>query len=113
MATTYKILGQSSPSTTGAHLYTVSTTSATAQAVVSTIVVSNVATSAKTFRIAVKPTQGTAKTDNRYWLSYDTTVPANDSIILTYGMALSGSACIEVSGSDSNVSFTAFGSEIT
>lgn len=112
MATTYKILGQSSPSTSGAHLYTVSTTSTTAQAVISTIVVANTTSAARSFRIAVKPTQGTAKTDNRYWLSYDTTVPANDSIILTYGIALSGSACIEVSGSDANVAFTAFGSEI-
>jgi hypothetical protein len=109
MATTYKILGQSAPGTTGAVLYTVP---AAGSAVVSTLIVTNTNSTAKTFRLYVKPTAGTAAT-TQHCLSYDTTVPANDSIIMTLGIAISGSAVLVVSGSTTDVSFNAFGSEIT
>lgn len=107
MATTYKILGQQAPSTTGAVLYTVP---AAGSAVVSTIVVTNIAATAKTFRVLVRSgsTHG-----NQNHLAYDTAVPANDSIVMTMGITISGSSQIVVSGSDANVVFNAFGSEIT
>ena len=107
MATVYKILGQAAPSTTGAVLYTAP---AAGSAVISTIVVANIAASAKTFRVLVRSgsTHG-----NQNHLAYDTTVPANDSVIMTLGITISGSSQIVVSGSDTNVMFNAFGSEIT
>jgi hypothetical protein len=47
------------------------------------------------------------------FLAYDTAIPANDSVIMTLGITLSGSCQIVVSGSTTDVSFNAFGSEIT
>ena len=60
MATVYKVLGQSSPSaTTATNLYTVPASTST---VVSTITVANLAGSAATFRISVRPA-GAAQTN--------------------------------------------------
>lgn len=108
MATTYKVLGQSNPSaTTATTLYTVP--SAT-QAVVSTIVIANLAASSATYRISVRPA-GAAQT-NAMYVAYDITVGASDSTALTLGITLGATDVITVYASTANVSFTAFGSEI-
>lgn len=107
MPTTYKILGQAAPSTTGAVLYTAP---AAGSAVISTIVIANIASLAKTFRVLVR-SGSSYGTQNH--LAYDTSVPANDSIVMTLGITISGSCQVVVSGSDANVVFNAFGSEIT
>ena len=108
MATTYKVLGQTNPSaTTATTLYTVP--SAT-QAVVSTIIIANLTTSAATFRISVRPA-GAAQT-NAMYVAYDVTVGASDSTALTLGITLGATDVITVYASTANVSFTAFGSEI-
>ena len=109
MAVAYKILGQTAANATYATLYT---TPAGKSAVISTIVVCNVATSAKTFRIGVMASAGTP-TSPQEFLAYDTTVPANDTIVMTLGITLEASKYIRVYGSDGNVGFSAFGSEIT
>ena len=109
MATTYKVLGQSNPSaTTATTLYTVA--SAT-QAVVSTIVIANLAASSATYRISVRPA-GAAQT-NAMYVAYDITVGASDSTALTLGITLGATDVITVYASTANVSFTAFGSEIS
>ena len=108
MATTYKVLGQSNPSaTTATTLYTVP---AATQAVVSTIVIANLAASAATFRISIRPA-GAAQT-NAMYVAYDITVGASDSTALTLGITLGATDVITVYASTANVSFTAFGSEI-
>jgi glucose-6-phosphate dehydrogenase assembly protein OpcA len=108
MATTYKVLGQSNPAaTTATTLYTVP--SAT-NAVVSTIVIANLAASAATFRLSVRPA-GAAQT-NAMYIAYDITVGASDSTALTLGITLNATDVITVYGSTANISFTAFGSEI-
>lgn len=107
MATTYKILGQQAPGTTGAVLYTVP---AAGQAVVSTLVATNTSAAVKTFRALVR-SGSTHGLQNH--LAYDSQIPANDSIIMTLGIAMSGSCQLVVSGSTTDVSFNAFGSEIT
>jgi glucose-6-phosphate dehydrogenase assembly protein OpcA len=108
MATTYKVLGQANPSaTTATTLYTVP---AATQTVVSTIVVSNQAATAATFRISVRPAGG-AQTAAMY-LAYDVTVGANDSTALTLGITLGATDVITVYGSSATLSFNAFGSEI-
>lgn len=108
MATTYKVLGQSNPSaTTATTLYTVP--SAT-QAVVSTIVIANLTSSAATFRIAVRVAGATLA--NSQYVAYDITVGASDSTALTLGITLNATDVITVYASTANLTFTAFGSEI-
>jgi glucose-6-phosphate dehydrogenase assembly protein OpcA len=109
MPTTYKILGQSNPSaTTLTSLYTVP--SAT-QAVVSSIVIANLAASAATFRIAVRPT-GTSIANSQY-IAYDITLGASDSTVLTLGITLGATDVLSVYASTTTVTFSAYGSEIS
>jgi hypothetical protein len=108
MAVAYKILGQTTANATYATLYT---TPASTSAVISTVVICNTASTAKSFRIGVMASAGTPGTSE--FLAYDTTVPANDTIIMTLGITMQASRYIRVYGSDANVGFTAFGSEIT
>lgn len=109
MATTYKVLGQSNPSaTTATTLYTVP--SAT-QAVVSTIVVANLTTTAATFRIAVRVAGATLA--NSQYVAYDITVGASDSTTITLGLTLGAADVITVYASTANLTFSAFGSEIS
>jgi glucose-6-phosphate dehydrogenase assembly protein OpcA len=109
MATTYKVLGQSNPSaTTATTLYTVP--SAT-EAVVSTIVIANLTATAATFRIAIRPNGATLA--NSQYIAYDITVGASDSTALTLGITLDAADIITVYASTANLTFTAFGSEIS
>ena len=109
MANAYKVLGQTGDaSANNVTLYTVPSSTET---VVSTIVICNRETSANTFRIAVRP-DGTTLADEHY-LAYDTNIDASDSITLTLGITLDATDLITVGASDSNVSFSAFGTEIT
>lgn len=108
MATTYKVLGQSNPSaTTATTLYTVP--SAT-QAVVSTIVIANLTSTAATFRVAIRVAGATLA--NSQYVAYDITVGASDSTALTLGITLGAADVITVYASTANLTFTAFGSEI-
>jgi glucose-6-phosphate dehydrogenase assembly protein OpcA len=109
MPTVYKVLGQSAPgATTNTNLYTVP--SATS-AVVSTIVVANRAGTASTYRIAVRPAG--AAIANQHYIAFDITVGASDSTTLTLGITLAATDIITVYGSTANLTFNAFGSEIT
>lgn len=109
MATNYKVLGQSNPSaTTATTLYTVP---AATQAVVSTIVVANLTSTAATFRIAVRVAG--ASLANSQYIAYDVTVGASDSTALTLGVTLGAADVITVYASTANLTFTAFGSEIS
>lgn len=109
MPTVYKVLGQSNPAaTTATTLYTVP--SAT-EAIVSTIVIANLTASAATFRIAVRPNGATLA--NSQYIAYDITVGASDSTALTLGVTLDAADIITVYASTANLTFTAFGSEIS
>lgn len=109
MATTYKVLGQSAPSAaTATTLYTVPASTST---VVSTLTVCNRATATDTFRIAIRPAGATLATS--HYIAYDTPIPANDSINITTGISLSATDVITVQGTTANLTFTAFGAEIT
>jgi hypothetical protein len=108
MPQSYKVLGQVYPGTnTESNLYSVP---ASTSAVVSTINVCNQASSATTFRIAVRPAGATLEA--KHFLSYDTTIPANDSISLTLGITLATTDVITVRSTSGSVSFSAFGTEI-
>jgi glucose-6-phosphate dehydrogenase assembly protein OpcA len=109
MPTTYKVLGQSAPSaTTLTTLYTVP--SATT-AVISSIVIANRDSSSATYRIAVRP-DGAAIANSQY-IAYDVTVGASDSTVLTLGITMDAADVLSVYGSTANLTFSAFGSEIS
>jgi hypothetical protein len=107
----YKVLGRkAAAATTEEELYTVPSSSA---AVVSSIVIANRSTSARTYRLAVKPTSGTTLADEHY-IAYDVPIAANDSVALTLGVTLAASNSIRVYASAaSSLTFTAFGSELS
>ena len=109
MPTTYKILGQSAPSaTTSTDLYTVASST---QAVVSSIVVCNRDSAAATYRISTA-VDGAALANSQY-IAYDVTVGGNDSTIITIGATLGDTDKIRVYASTANLTFTAYGSEIS
>ena len=109
MATTYKVLGQVAPSATT--LTTLDTVPAATSAVVSTIAVCNRAATAATYRIAIRPAG--AAISNEHYIAYDSTVAANDTTMLTIGITLAATDVISVYASTANLSFNAFGSEIS
>jgi hypothetical protein len=105
---TYKVLGQSAPSaTTETDLYTVP---AATETIVSTIVVTNRAATAATFRLSVSVNG--AATSNKEYLAYDSNISGNGFIALTLGITLDATDKIRVYASSANLSFNAFGSEI-
>lgn len=109
MAVAYKVLGQSAPSaTTDTTLYTVPSATET---VVSTITVCNRAASAGTFRIAIRPNGATLA--NQHYLAYDAPIAANAMVALSFGVTIDAADVITVYASSANMSFAAFGSEIT
>lgn len=104
----YKVLGQlAAAATTEEGLYAVP---ASSSAVVSTIVVANRGTTAATYRLAIKPTAATTLATNHY-IAYDVTIAANDSVALTLGITLAASNAIRTYASNTNLTFSAFGSE--
>lgn len=121
MATTYKVLAQNGSSgytgngasaaltaTTNTNVYTVPSSTST---VVSTITVCNQASTAGTFRIAVRPAGASIAT--QHYVAYDTPIAANDTIALTLGITLATTDVITVYASAATMSFSVFGSEIT
>lgn len=109
MAQTYKVLGQSNPAaTTLTALYTVP--SATS-AVVSTLTVCNRAAAAKSFRLAVRPAGASIAVE--HYIAYDVAIAPNDSVCLTLGITLAATDVLSVYASAQDLSFQAFGSEIT
>jgi hypothetical protein len=109
MPTAYKVLGQSNPAaTTNTTLYTVPASTST---VVSSIVICNQTASAATYRIAVRPAGAAAAA--QHWIVYGATVAASDSTVLTLGLTLATTDVITVYASTANLSFSAYGSEIS
>jgi hypothetical protein len=106
--TTYKVLGQAAPAaTTETDLYTVP---ASTQAIVSSIVVANRATSAATFRLSSSVTGGATATKD--YLAYDVAIPAGSFITLTLGITLGATDKLRVYASTANLSFNAYGTQV-
>ncbi len=109
MPNTYKVLAQANPSaTTATTLYTVP---AATQTVVSTITVCNQATSAGSYRIAVRPAGATLAA--QHYIAYDVPIAANDTTALTLGITLATTDIVTVYASSATMSFNAYGTEIT
>jgi len=108
MAVSYKVLGQVNPAAaTATTLYTASTGGG---AVISTLAICNINTSA-TVRVAIRPAGATL--DPKHYILYEQGVSANDSLFLTLGMAIEDTTVVTVYASSANVSFSLFGSEIS
>jgi len=109
MPTNYKVLGQSNPAaTTATTLYTVP---AATQTIVSTVVVTNQAATAGTYRIAVRVAGGALAASQ--YIAYDVSLPANASDTLTLGLTLGATDVVTVYASSATFSFSAFGSELS
>jgi len=109
MANAYKILGQvADASANDVELYLVP---GSTSAIVSTIVVCNREAANNTFRISTK-TDNSAVANTDY-VAYDTVIAGNDTITFTLGITLQAAAEISVGASDANVTFQAYGTEIT
>jgi hypothetical protein len=109
MSYTYKVLGQEAPAaTTNTTLYTVGSGK---QTIISTIVIANRSASGATYRIAVRP--GGATLANLHYIAYDVAIAANDSTALTLGLTLGAGDVITIYASSTNLSFGAFGTEIS
>lgn len=103
----YKVLGQSAPSATT--LTTLYTVPANKSAVCSTLVVCNRATSAGSYRLAVRPAG--AAISNEHYLAYDVAIPASTTDTLTIGITLATTDVVSVYGSSASFSFNLFGAE--
>lgn len=109
MPTAYKVLGQSAPSaTTATTLYTCPSST---QTVISTITVCNRGSSDSTFRIAVRPNN--ASLSSEHYVAYDTSIGGNEVIGLTLGITIDASDVITVYSSSADLTFNAYGSEIS
>jgi len=110
MAEAYKVLAQAHLTTTSdTDVYTVP--SAT-EAVVSTIVVANITSSATTFNMAVRP--GGETLANKHYLAEGVPIAANDSTTLTLGVTMAATDVITcAAGTADALSFNVFGTEIS
>jgi hypothetical protein len=109
MATTYKVLGQVSPSaTTETALYTVPSAKS---AIGSSIIIANRGTSVASFRVSIAV--GGLTTTNKDYIYYDLPIGANDTFIATIGITLATTDEVRVYASNTNLSFSLYGSEIS
>jgi hypothetical protein len=109
MPTVYKVLGQlATDATTDTTLYTVPTSTDT---IISTLIVANRSATIATYRIAIRPDG--AALSNEHYIAYDVTVGASDSTTLTLGLTINAADVITVRASTADLTFSAFGSEVT
>jgi hypothetical protein len=109
MPTAYKVLGQVAPSATTNT--TLDTVPSATQCIVSTIAVCNRGGTSATYRIAIRPAGATLA--NEHYIAYDSAITANNSTFITVGLTLAATDVITVYSSNTNLSFSAFGSEIS
>jgi hypothetical protein len=109
MAVAYKVLGQSAPSaTTATTLYTVP---AATEAIVSTITVCNRSATAGSFRLAIRPNG--ASLANEHYIAYDVPLAGNETQSFSLGVTVDATDVVTVYASTANMSFNAYGTEIT
>lgn len=108
-SSTYKILGQSAPtSTSNADLITVG---ASKSQVISTLVIANTTSTAATCRVFARIGGATAAASNA--LIYDANVAANSVNAFTLGITLAATDVLTVrTGTANALTFTAFGTEL-
>ena len=110
MATAYKILGQSAPSSTSnVDLYTVPSSTST---IVSTIAVTNTTATAAQATIYLRKAAAAASTTNAF--VYTQLVPAYGTVTYTNGITLATTDVVTIATATANaLTFQAFGSELS
>jgi Pyruvate/2-oxoacid:ferredoxin oxidoreductase gamma subunit len=110
MATTYKVLGQTNPSSTSnANLYTVPSGTST---VISTLVITNVTATVALARVYVRQAGVSATTNNA--IAYDVSVPANSLNTFTLGITMGATDVLTVNSATADaLAFHLFGSEVS
>lgn len=109
MAISYKVLGQINPTANAlTTLYTVPTGNS---AVISTISVCNQSDSSSKFSLAVQPAN--AAIEAKHYINYNAAIAGNSSVNITIGLTLAASDVVSAAAESANVSFNAFGSEIS
>lgn len=107
MADRLKTLGQlDAAATTTETLYTTPTT---AQTTVSSVVVCNRTAGALTFRLSIGV--GGEALDDKQYLYYNKTVPANDSFVIVIGITLAPDDVVRTYASATGLTFTMYGVE--
>jgi hypothetical protein len=102
----YKVLGQLASTTSAVALYTCP---ASTETVISTITVCNRSAASKTYKIILRPDDETLA--DKHYIAFDVPIAANDTVALTLGITMDASDKIYISAADTNLSFSAFGSE--
>jgi hypothetical protein len=82
-------------------------------AVIASVVICNEASSAVTVRMGFSATNGTTAPGTGKWLVYDRSIPANETVILEWGMSMSAGKYLNISSSAATVTFTAAVAEIS
>jgi glucose-6-phosphate dehydrogenase assembly protein OpcA len=108
MATSYKVLGQVKPLANT--LTTAYTVPSSTEAVVSTIVVTNLGSSSTTYRVAIQ--KDGASISQEMYIAYDISIPPLDSLALTLGVTINAADVVSVESFNGLVNFHIFGSEI-
>jgi hypothetical protein len=105
----YKVLGQTdAPNTSVITLYTVP---ASAQSVISTIIVCNRSSANSTYNVMVRPAGATLA--NQHYVTFNGALPGFDTIALTLGLSLGNNDVISIQAATANnASFSVFGTEI-
>lgn len=109
MVQTPQVLGQANPAADSNN--TIYTVPASTQVSVSTLTACNQGSSSAKIRVAVVPSGETLAA--RHWIYYDLTVPAGDTFAATMGITADAGADIIVRANSANISFGAFGIELT
>ena len=110
MATAYKYAQVQGTAAVGT-LATLYTTPSATEAVISSLVITNQASSDVSVRIGMDTAAGTPGSSE--WLVYDAVVAGNDTVALTLGVTMPAANFIRVSSSANTCNFTAFLSEIS
>lgn len=113
MPNTYKILGQVNPSAnTQSNVYVVP---AATEAVVNSIIIANQETTNVSYSVMVMPSAEFAApaSNGKYFLIRGSSMPGGDTATLTLSLTLPTGAVLAANTSSGNLSFSAFGVEIS
>ena len=113
MANTYKILGQLNPSAnTQGNVYVVP---AATSAVINSIQIANQTAVNASYSLIVMPTAEFASpaSNGKYFIIRGGAIPASDAATLTLSLSLHAGAIFAANTNSANLSFSAFGVEIT
>lgn len=113
MANTYKILGQLNPTAnTQGNVYVVP---AATEAVINSIQIANQSTTNASYSIAVMPSANFSSpaSNGQYFIIRGSIIPFADAATLTLSLSLPAGAIVVANTNSGNLSFSAFGVQIT